>query len=302
MIVPCPILNSLGEVFQGHTPGSLAPFLVRISFLGGIVFLSGAALCVYARGKKKMAAHLAALLVLTSLLGTIMQWIFHMSAPPESVRIVETSLYTFPDLHAARITAFSIFLCHFFSVRWLRYASLASVALVSLSRIYAGAANTHDIIGGIVLGILSVWLLSRAIRFLANRGAEPEKKEVLLFHVALYVSIFGLLKIFIPDLNGGADLLGIPGGILLGHILSGGTDLSCSTEAASLWRRGRAALGAIVILAAGGYGIFRLGGSSYCHPVPGDALILVTGLFTGALCAGVINRMLPCPAAAGNAQ
>jgi len=278
------LAHSVGGALQDGIPGFLEPLMTRLPFFGGTIFLAALSLYVYAAVRRELGLHLAVLMVLTSLLGTVLQWTVRIPAPPEEIRLAAVSLYSFPDIHTARITAFAIFLGHFQPSNRVRYASLSAVILVSLGRLYSGTAHPGDIVGGIVLGVASVWMISRTIRFLGARDDESGRGELLAFIAALFVSVFGLLKIFIPSGNGGADFLGIPGGLILAHHI-GCRYVGMGPGDKKMERTARtgAITAALAVLVPGALLVHWLLIRDGWHPVPRDALALTAGLAVGAV-------------------
>ena len=210
-------VSATGAMRNG-LPGSFTPIIKAFPFLGGIVLITLVSLLVYHFFRKELGVHLVLLGLFITVTGIILQWSFRLHSPTSS--LMETSLYSFPDVHVARITGISIFICFFITRKWLRYASVAAIALVSLSRLYIGASYTRDVIGGLALGILAVWAVSRTIKWFRPVMRDVSDPSMITFMIAFIVSAFGLFKIFIPSMNGGADFLGLFGGVLLGNYLS----------------------------------------------------------------------------------
>jgi len=214
------LVASISGEMRTNLPSFIEPVMRILPYLGGVIFISFLSLLVYFFFRKSMGLHLVSLAAFISLSGMILHWSFAMHSPPPGDRLLDVSLYSFPDIHVARLTGVSLFLCFFIRRKWVKYGSVAAVAFLSLSRIYVGAAYPRDIVGGLVLGIVSVMLISRSIKAFRPVCSEIEPSSMITFILAFMLSCFGLLKIFIPGSSGGAEFLGLFGGIMTGHYIS----------------------------------------------------------------------------------
>jgi len=279
---------SLTGAMQDGLPDSFTPIIKVFPFLGGVVFITLVSLLVYLFFRKEMGTHLVLLGLSITLAGILLQWSFRLHSPPSP--LVETSLYSFPDIHVARITGISIFICFFIHRKWLRYAGIGAIALVSLSRLYVGAAYTRDIMGGIALGIISVWVVSRTIKCFRPVMRDVSDSSMTTFMIAFIVSAFGLMKIFIPSMNGGADFLGLFGGALLGNYIS--PLLFPGTASTGEVTTGNRVNHAILSLLVFGIvlGIMRLFiERNSMHQIPRDVILLGLGCLAGVLAVVVLN-------------
>ena len=280
-------VSATGAMRNG-LPGSFEPIIKAFPFLGGVVLITLVSLLVYHFFRKELGVHLVLLGLFITLSGIILQWSFRLNSPTSS--LVETSLYSFPDIHVARITGISIFICFFITRKWLRYAGVGAVALVSLSRLYIGASYTRDVIGGLALGILAVWAVSRTIKCFRPVMRDISDSSMITFMIAFMVSAFGLFKIFIPSMNGGADFLGLFGGVLLGSYISPllfpGTATTGTTEIKNRVNRFIVSL----LVAGAVLGIIRLFiERNSLNQIPQDAILLGLGGLAGVLTMIVLN-------------
>ena len=264
---------SLTGAMQNGLPNSFTPVIKVFPLLGGVVFIALVSLLVYQFFKKDMGVHLVLLGLFITLVGIILQWSFGLHSPTSP--LLETSLYSFPDIHVARITAISIFICFFIHRKWLRYVGIGAIALVSLSRLYVGAAYTRDVIGGLALGIIAVWIVSRKIKWFRPVMLDVSDSSITTFIIAFIVS---------------ADFLGLFGGMILGNYLSpilyhgrGTTDTANARN-----RVNRAILSLLVFGIV--LGIIRLFiEESTMHQVPRDVILLGLGCLAGVLAVIVLN-------------
>ena len=274
---------------QGALPSSLESAIGLLPYIGGVVAISVISLAVYIFIRKEMALHILMLAILISALGIILQWSFKLSPPPAAAYSPGTALYSFPDIPTARITGVSIFICFFSKRKWVGYVSIAVVALVSLSRLHGEAVYVRDIVGGVLLGISCVWILSRAIRFFRPVAPEITPSAFAAFLIASIVSCFGLFKIFMPSGNGGADFLGLPGGLLLGHYISAAIYTPGEAEPKEEKKiTGYHAVIAIAVLGLSLYIIYH-----FIDPMEGmkrHIVLLILSFAAGALCMIILNR------------
>ena len=279
---------SVSSQLEDALPSFLEDAMGLLSYMGGVVAISIIALAIYFFIRRDMAVHILMLVILTSALGTILQWMFKLSPPSTVANTAGTALYSFPDLHVARITGTAIFICFFTDRKWVKYVGIAAVALVSLSRLHGETAYVRDIVGGLVLGIACVWFLSRTIKFFRPVVPEITPSAFAAFFVALTVSGFGLFKIFMPSGNGGADLFGLPGGLIVGHYLS--AVLYPPPETGYEKERAFTGFNAAIALAVLGFALYLI--YNYTDPMAGikkHVILIVLGHAAGALSMIIIN-------------
>jgi len=288
-------MNTLAASFAGEMRSNLPSFLESLikifPYLGGVMFISFASLIVYFFLRKSMGLHHLSLAAFISLTGMILQWSFALPSPPPDDRLLSVSLYSFPDIHVARLTGLSVFLCFFIRGKWVKYSSVAAVALLSLSRIYVGAAYPRDIFGGLVLGIVSVMLVSRGIKAFRQVFSKIDLSDMITFILALMLSFFGLSKIFIPASNGGAEFLGLFGGLMTGHYISASLfPLKSSIMPKKITKKSFFfAVFAFLLFALSLLGINYFLGANSLDEIPKDAILLGLGYAAGILCVVSFN-------------
>lgn len=149
-------------------------------FFGGVTWLGSlwlliplALICtvfLLSRGYRSESAMLILSLGGAALLTNLCKWIFARKRPDLYWPVVDMPLsWSFPSAHTAQATAF--FLCLFVVIRriaadWAMLAAVISVAAVlavALSRIYLQVHFPSDVLGGLVLGALWVWVSDRGV-------------------------------------------------------------------------------------------------------------------------------------------
>ncbi|HVX58910.1 MAG TPA: phosphatase PAP2 family protein [Candidatus Saccharimonadales bacterium] len=87
-------------------------------------------------------------------------------------RAIETGLNSYPSAHEAVATAMALTLWMILPRRW-RWLSIVWILLVALSRIYVGVHTPNDVLGGFLLGLISVCV----VRLLPGSLAKPLRLE-----------------------------------------------------------------------------------------------------------------------------
>jgi len=285
------IAASIAGEMRTNLPSFLEPVMKILPYLGGVIFISFVSLLVYFFVRKSMGLHLLSLAAFISLFGMILQWSFALHSPPPGDRLVSVSLYSFPDIHVARLTGVSVFLCFFIRGKWVKYGSVAAVVFLSISRIYVGAAHVGDIIGGLVLGIVSVMLISRLIKAFRPIMSEISSLNLITFILAFMVSCFGLSKIFMPASNGGAEFLGLFGGLISGHYTSASLFPIKPSNKPKIIKKYSVyyAAFALLLLGLSLLGINYLLGGNSLNEIPKNALLLALGWAAGIMCVVAFN-------------
>ena len=83
-------------------------------------------------------------------------------------------LYGFVSSHAANFFAAATLLSFIMRHRWVTLSLFTWALLQCYSRVYLGVHYPGDIMGGIVVGLLSGWLVWRLMRWIQHRWRLPE--------------------------------------------------------------------------------------------------------------------------------
>lgn len=103
-----------------------------------------------------------------------------------SLRVHTAEGFSFPSGHTQSTTSFWVFLMTYFKKLWLYAAGGIVIAMVGLSRMYLGVHTPVDILGGISIGM--VWV------FLWNNLDEISKvKGKAVYLVVIIPMLFGML-------------------------------------------------------------------------------------------------------------
>jgi len=226
-------INSLSLVLSDPFPFSSSQGLelvLRIfGSMGGAPFITLVSLAVYFFHHRKMGLDLLYLGILVSIAGMCLQWVAGMNPPSPDVRMVDTSAYSFPDINVARGVSVGVMLGFFIPRKSVRYTCAAASFLIAFSRLYLGVSYPRDLLGGVIVGLIVLFMFSRLIKFYRPAlKAMAVKRDFSPLPMVFFfiVSIFCLLKIFIPSDDGGALFLGFMGGSVMGHFSSRRGDAS----------------------------------------------------------------------------
>lgn len=135
--------------------------------------------------------------------------------PPVSLHLAEQYGPAFPSGHAQGSTVFWGYLALAYNRRWLTWLAVALVALISLSRLYLGVHWPVDVAGGILIGLL-VLFLARLIRQLEARTWEAF--SWLLQATLATLAPFALLAFHLSMDT--AVAVGALSGLSLGHFMN----------------------------------------------------------------------------------
>lgn len=172
---------------------------------------------------RKKGFILAAVLVLSLFLNTLLKIVFHTARPFEVLtglegkRLVTATGYAFPSGHTQGAAGFYMTLIYLFRTRRIVWISgVIIILMVGISRIYLGVHWPVDVLGGWFLGILTAWLTaSRIDRLWGNDKLHSLILTVLLAAAAVTLVMIGLeLMIFRGNVK--TDDFFKSAGILLG--------------------------------------------------------------------------------------
>lgn len=174
------------EVFDAinDLPGWLEPVLWPFQQLGNIVIamLVGLVIAWFLR-RWTVAAAVVGAVVLKLLLEDAVKAVVERSRPGTSIGPevnlrgdVSVGGLSFVSGHAVITTAIAGVLTPWLPGRW-KIVPWIVVALNGLGRIYVGAHNPLDIVGGIGLGLFIAWILNELVRLLERRSATRRTPE-----------------------------------------------------------------------------------------------------------------------------
>ena len=196
-------------------------FFYAVTQLGEELFYIVALAFVYWSLNKKLGRKLA-IVVLTSLwINGFFKVLLKLPRPPESVRKIEASGYGFPSGHAQGSTTLWGYLSLKIKKYWLYVVSAVLVSLISYSRIYLQVHYLQDIIGGFILGILTLIVFElidkKSTEFISNRPLL-QKLAIPAIYVATLVMI-SFAFFFNEDITGMIIILGAVFGMTEGFVI-----------------------------------------------------------------------------------
>lgn len=148
--------SGLGEAVRQAVPPWLVPVVVGITHLGNVVVLLALFTIDYWFGDHERGAHALALALAGMALITALKALFAEPRPPEQVRLIVASGFSFPSGHATIATigygalAFDLER----GTRRTRYAVAGViVVLIALSRVALGVHFLRDVVAGVAVGV-----------------------------------------------------------------------------------------------------------------------------------------------------
>lgn len=256
------------EAIRAAVPDWLVPVFVAISLLGNVVFLLGLFTLDYWFGDHHRGAHALSLALAGMAVVTTLKALFAEPRPPEAVRLVGASGFSFPSGHAAIATIGYGALAHDLKLgtRRARVAvAVVLVALIALSRVVLGVHFLRDVVAGIAVGV--VFLAGMAIL----TGHDPRQG----FLAAAVLGVVALLA------SGGSQDSVVEFGAILGAVV---TWEAVDTLPPVDSHGGR------LVLFAGGLPVF-VGGAFLSLFV--DLPLVAVFLVDAALLAGVVAAPIP---------
>lgn len=132
-----------------------------ITLLGsnwGILLVLGIALWLHGRG---IAYAILAVVTVDGVLKTVLNQLLFLPRPDGGgiVKYESVGVGSFPSGHVSTAAALWAYLAHRRAIRWS--VAVVVIALVAVSRLYLGVHYVGDILGGLLLAALVVWLVSR---------------------------------------------------------------------------------------------------------------------------------------------
>jgi membrane-associated phospholipid phosphatase len=111
---------------------------------------------------------------------------------PHVNRLVDALAYSFPSSHASNTFAFATAMFYFFRAAALPFLAVASI--VSFSRIYVGVHYPSDVLGGMLWGIASFFIVLGVYRKIES-VYKRDKYSAAFFVISLFLLVFRLLYI-----------------------------------------------------------------------------------------------------------
>lgn len=142
---------------QYAVPG-LTAFFTAITSLGSLEFYMLAIPIIYWTINKHFGFRFAVFFALSAYINSGVKHLFATERPPRELRLVTQEGYSFPSGHAQGSTAFWGFLALELKKPWAYWFSAVLVALISISRLYLGVHWPIDIVGGLAIGLVLLFI------------------------------------------------------------------------------------------------------------------------------------------------
>ncbi len=229
---------------QSFSGPALDALFSLITFLGDERFYLLLLPLVFWCWDKRLGTRLAVLVLLSNTANIMAKFAFALPRPSPSVvrYVVSQEGYGFPSGHTQSVTVAFGALAHH-RRRWLAYGAAGiTVLAVGLSRLYLGVHYPHDVLGGLVFGLLSfalfLWLAPIVERSWKAWSAAARYALVLVAPVAL---------LLLCRLEDAAGSLGALAGFAVGEMIE--AESIRFTPTGSPWQRLlRFILGAVFVV------------------------------------------------------
>lgn len=196
-------------------PGTVLLFRL-ITFLGDEKFYLLLLPFVYWCLDKRMGIRLAVLVLLSNTGNIMLKFACCLPRPPVPpvTHLVSEQGFGFPSGHTQSVTVAFAFLAWWVRQRWAYVAAAVLVAAVGLSRLFLGVHFPHDVLGGLVFGLLIVAIFAWCAPSLEERWAAQSRAVRYLLALAVPLLLVGIWPL--PDTAGS---LGALAGFALGEMV-----------------------------------------------------------------------------------
>ena len=135
----------------------LTSFFKFITFFGNEEFYILVLPLLFWFWDKDKALKLMLILLPSLLLNAYLKELFH-TARPIGVALIEQDGFAFPSGHAQGTATLWLMMALLVRKKWMTIIAIAMLILVPLSRLYLGVHWPIDVLGGLAIGALLVWL------------------------------------------------------------------------------------------------------------------------------------------------
>ncbi len=202
------------QMLQAHRTPGLTAFMEAISFMAESTFVVAIIATLYWCINKEMTKRMAWLLLLSGVTNGIVKNLVRAPRPFQKgvvspLRIETATSYAFPSGHVQSATSFWGVLTLFFRSTPIIVISVVMIVLTGLSRMYLGVHWPMDVIGGIILGLLTIGV---------GNLLYDEQQGFTKYHV-LGVGVMALILALLPVDTDLASAVGALWGVVIGGFI-----------------------------------------------------------------------------------
>ncbi len=221
--------ESILRFFQSIQSPWLDNFFTYVTMLGEQYFIILIVAWLYWNYSKKEGFILTFLFIVSSMVNTLMKAIFHTQRPFqkldnfEAQRVHTAEGHSFPSGHTQGAATLFISLAMVFKNKTFTIVAITLAILVAVSRMYLGVHWPIDVIGGLALACLVIFIL---YNYLHKLYEKPRKfyrfiTFVLLIFAIIILVMLALNNFYLTepiDLKNYYRLLGVSAGAVVGFV------------------------------------------------------------------------------------
>lgn len=145
----------------------LTYFFKGVAYLGHGPFLLMFLPVLYWCWRKRTAAHLIFLILVTGYICFTLKNIFKWERPPTELWLASTTGYSFPSSHAMVAVVMWGFLAHEIKKKWATIVAILLILLIMISRVYLGVHYIQDVLAGAAVGGAILYLYRWSVNGIA---------------------------------------------------------------------------------------------------------------------------------------
>lgn len=165
--------------------------------------------------RKREMQRLTFLILISFAINALLKNAFGLPRPPESLHLVHAEGFGLPSGHAQGAIVLWGYLALLTKKRWLRILFGVLIAGIAVSRLYLGVHFPSDVLAGLAIGGIWLWIFFQSAPKLESHWRSP-----LLSTIIMIIVLSVVFMNFTPtELGGtvGGILMGMLPGILLEH-------------------------------------------------------------------------------------